>query len=304
MKTLGIDKVCIILGHQDESRLKELNGFLRRVFPYLNITCNIYIVATGLSEGMPEVERIQEGMKAYLRENLFVHYYLHFLHPVPQGGTGEIGYYEQYYYHPWRRGSFEFDREGYMHEEIPRLMLIPVLIPGEDDDEAFIAGLLDRLEERFSLLSLCLCEGTFALAQNADLIDKADKVYYGPNPSNTLSEIACNLFAQDLLETSCVALQSGTLAMRSPCASSLFITADDGLVFPCIEAFKKGEPLTGAYEERDLKSFVKRCEDIREAECDCGACRAQVIREFSKLPLPVSFQSEVAALLEHLQVDK
>jgi len=304
MTTSGIDKICIILGHQDESRLKELNGFLGRVFPYLNITCNIYIVATSLSEGMPKVERIQEGMKAYLRENLFVRYYLHFLHPIPPGGTGDIGYYEQYYYHPWRRGSFEFDREGYMHEEVARLVLIPVLIPGAEDDELFITGLLKGLKQRFPLVSLCLREGTFSLAQNADLIDEADKVYYGPNPSNTPAAIACNLFAQDLLESSCVALRSGALSMTSSCGSSLFITADDGLVFPCMEAFKKGEALTGAYEEHDLETIVKQCEGVREKELDCRACREGVIGQFSKLPLPRSFQDEVDTLLERLQVEK
>jgi hypothetical protein len=95
MTTSGIDKICIILGHQDEPKLRDLDAFLGRLFPYLNLTSNIYVLAADLSEGMPKVERIQKGMKTYLRENLFVRYYLHFVHPVPQGGTGDISYYEQ-----------------------------------------------------------------------------------------------------------------------------------------------------------------------------------------------------------------
>ena len=299
----GIDKICIVLGQQDETKLKELDAFLGRLFPYLNLTCNIYVLATSLSEGMPQVERIQKGMKTYLKENLFVRYYLHFLHPVPQGGTGDISYYEQYYYHPWRRGSSEFDREGYMHEEVPRLMLIPVLVPGEEDDELFVTGLLEMLRESFSLLSLCLREGTFSLAQNAVVRAKAEKVYYGPRLSNTPAEIACNLFAQDLLEASCVALRSGALSVASPCVPSLFITADDGLVYPCMDAYKNGEALTGVYGESDPKSIVERCERMREKERNCTACREDVIQKFSKLPLPGSFQNEVDALLRSLNVE-
>ena len=276
---------------------------MRRLFPYLNLTCNIYVLAPSLSEGMPQVERIQNGMKTYLRENLFVRYYLHFLHPVPGGGTGDMGYYEQYYYHPWRRGSSEFDREGYMHEEVSRLMLIPVLVPGEEDDGPIVTGLIKALKETFPLLSVCLRAGTFALAQNADLADRVDKVYYAPSPSSTLEEIACNLFAQELLEASCIALRSGMLLMTSSCGSSLFITAEDGLVFSCMDALKNGEALTDIYGESDVEMIVKRCESVREKERDCRACRERVIREFSKLPFPGSLQSEVDTLLKSLDVE-
>lgn len=304
MTTLAIDKVCLILGKRDETKIEELNRFLSRLFPYLNLTCNIYVMVTSLSEGMPQVERIQKGMKNYLRENLFVRYYLHFLHPVPQGNTGDLGYYEQYYYHPWRRGSSEFDREGYMHEEVPRLMLIPALVPKEEDDELFVAGLLEALKERFPLVSLCLREGTFSLAQNVTLRDKAEKVYYAPDPSRTTGEIGCNLFAQDLLETSCVALRSGTLSMASPCAPSLFITADDGLVYPCMDAFKRGEALTGVYGDVDLETIVRQCEGAREKGRDCRVCREYVIKQFSKIPLPGGLLHEVAGLVDFIAAER
>ncbi|MBW1741883.1 MAG: hypothetical protein JRJ47_00435 [Deltaproteobacteria bacterium] len=302
--TSAIDKVCVIPGSRDETKLKELNEFLSRLFPYLNLTCNIYVLATSLSEGMPQVEHIQKGMKTYLKENWFVRYYLHFLHPLPQGGTGDLDYYEQYYYHPWRRGSSEFDREGYEHEEVPRLMLIPALVPGEEDDELYVKGFLEALKERFPLQSLCLREGTFSLAQNTDLRGKAEKVYYGPDPSRTPTEIGCNLFAQDLLETSCIALRSGKLSMTSPCAPSLFITADDGLIYPCMDAFKRGEALTGAYAGGDPETIVKQCEVAREEERDCKGCREYVIRQFSGLPLPRGLQSEVGALLDRIELEK
>ncbi|MBW2259038.1 MAG: hypothetical protein JRF18_01105, partial [Deltaproteobacteria bacterium] len=182
--------------------------------------------------------------------------------------------------------------------------LIPALVPGEEDDELFVGGLLEALKERFPLLSLCLGEGTFSLVQNTDLRSKAEKVYYGPDPSKTPAEIGRNLFAQDLLENSCVALRSGTLSVASPCAPSLFITADDGLVYPCMDAFKRGEALTGAYAEVDLEKIVKRSEAVREKERDCKACREHVIRQFSKLPLPGGLQSEVGILLERLEAEK
>jgi hypothetical protein len=178
------------------------------------------------------------------------------------------------------------------------------LIAGDEDDALFLAGLVEALKKGFPLLSLCLSEGTFSLAKDPDLGGKAEKMYFSPHPSRTPAEIGCNLFAQDFLETSCVALRSGTLSMTSPCAPSLFITADEGLVYPCMDAFKKGEALTDADARQDLESMVKRCESVREKERDCRACREHVIRQFSTLPLPRGLQSEVNALLESLETEK
>jgi hypothetical protein len=178
------------------------------------------------------------------------------------------------------------------------------LVPNKEDDKVFVAGFFGMLKQMFPLLSLCLHEGTFSLAQNADLRGKAEKVYYGPNPSTTPAQIGSNLFAQDLLETSCVALRSGTLSMTSPCAPSLFIAADEQLLYPCMDAFKKGEALTDADTEQGIESIVKRCEEVRQKERDCRACREHVIRQFSELPLPTGLQNEVDALLDYLDAKK
>jgi tetratricopeptide (TPR) repeat protein len=297
MTTSTIEKVYLILANRDETQLKELDEFLSRLFPCLNLTCNIYVLAPSLSEGIPQVERIQKGMRAFLRDNLFVRYYLHFLHPVPRGGTDDLDYYYQYYYHPWKRGSAEFDQEGYVHQEVPRLMLLPIVAPREKDESPFVEGLLEVLKEAFLLPSLYLHGSTFSLSQNKNLRGKAQKVYYGPGPSKTPAEIGCNVCSQDLLEASCVALQSGSLSMAAPCTPSLFITADDGLVYPCMDAFAKGEALACAYEDLDLDTMIKRCQAVRETKRDCKACREHVIEQFSGLPLPRGLQNEVGALL-------
>ncbi|UCD88265.1 MAG: tetratricopeptide repeat protein [Desulfobacterales bacterium] len=300
MTTSAIEKVYVILTNRHETQLEKLDEFLRRLSPYLNLTCNIYVLAPSLSEGMPQVERIQKGMKTFLRDNLFVRYYLHFLHPVPQGDTDNLDYYHQYYYRPWKLGSAEFDREGYMHEEAPRLMLFPVLAPCEEDEEPFVGGLLEMLKKTFLLPSLYLRKSTFSLSQNKELRSKAEKVYYGAGASKTPAEIGGNLFAQDLLEGSCVALRSGTLSMVSSCTPSLFIKADDGLAYPCMDAFTKGEALACVYAEVDLETMLKRCQAVRETERDCRACREHVIGQFSELPLPQGLKNGVGALLYRL----
>jgi tetratricopeptide (TPR) repeat protein len=300
MTTSAIEKVYVILANRDETQLDKLDEFIGRLFPYLNLTCNIYVLATSLSEGMPQVERIQKGMKAFLRDNPFVRYHLHFFHPFPQGGKDDIDYCYQYYYQPWKRGSAEFDREAYMHQEVSRLVLFPVVAPREEDKAALVEGLLEMLNEASFLPSLYLHDTTFSLAGNKDLISKARKVYYSPSSSITPAEISCNVCGQDLLEASCVARRSGTFSIEASCTSSLFMTADDGLVYPCMDAFATGKALASAYENLDLETMIKRCQAVRERERDCRTCRERVIGQFSGLPLPRGLKNEVGALLYHL----
>lgn len=298
MTTTSIEKLYVILGNRDETPIEKVEGLLSRLFPYLNMTCNIYVAAPGLSEGISPLERIQKGLKVFLRANRFVRYYLHFLHPVPQGGTDDVDYYDRYFYQSWRRGRAEFDREGYAHQEVPRLVLFTLVAPSPGDETRFVEKFFGMLKGAFLFPSLYVHENTFHWAESRDANSKIKKVYYGPGDRATPAEMACHVFAQDLVEAACVALRSGRFSPEAPCARSLFVATDSGLVYPCMDAFSKGRALASAYEHKDLEAVIGRC----QAKRDCSACKEQIIARFSRLPLPEGLRNEVGALLRRLEV--
>jgi hypothetical protein len=298
MTTMSIEKLYVILGNRDEAPIEKVEGLLSRLFPYLNMTCNIYVAAPGLSEGISPLERIQKGLKVFLRANRFVRYYFHFLHAVPQGGTDDVDYYDRYFYQPWRRGSVEFDREGYAHQEVPRLVLFTLVAPNPGDETHFVEKFLGMLKGAFLFPSLYVHENTFHWAENRDVNSKIKKVYYGPGHGATPADMVCHVSAQDLVEAACVALRSGRFSRAARCASSLFVAAESGLVYPCMDAFSKGQALAAADEDMDLEAVIGRC----QAERDCRTCREQVIARFSRLPLPEALRYEVDVLVRHLGV--
>ncbi len=123
----AIQKIYVILDKQDKERLDRLSQLVWGVFSYVNLTSNLYLIGPDLVDGMPQVESLQKLVNGFLRANLFARLYVHFVHRPPQTTMEEIDFYYQYYYQNWKRATREFDREAYMHQEIPRLMLLPVI---------------------------------------------------------------------------------------------------------------------------------------------------------------------------------
>ena len=293
----ALQKIYVILGKQDEGRLERLCRTLSSLFSYVNLTSNLYLVTENLADGVPQVERIQKDVSKFLRGNLFTRLYVHFVHSVPRATVAEMDFYYQYYYQPLKQATREFDLEGYMHQEVPRLMLLPVIVPDNRVEPASLIMLLDMLRRAFLLPSLYLDMGTFFLAQEEGLPAKAEKVYYGRGNSREPVEIVCNLYHQDIVHDSSAKLQSDEVFMTGPCPPALIISAQDGMVYPCIDALVKKETLADIYGEINVDTLMARYYGHGNSQRGCLGCRERVVDSFSELPLPKGAVHEVGALL-------
>jgi len=175
--------------------------------------------------------------------------------------------------------------------------LLTIVSPGTRVDAPYLKSLLDVLKETRLRPSLYVHGQTLSLAKDKSLVSKAEKVYFGPGPSNTPAQIGCNLSSQDLVEMSFVALQSGTFSMTAPCTPSLFVTADDGNLYPCMNALARDEASAFSFENPDEEAMIAHCRDLTEKEQDCRACKERVFGLFGNLPKPWDLQHGVEALL-------
>ena len=291
----AFQKIYVILGKQDEGHIERLCQTLSGLFSHVNLTSNLYLVTGNLPDSMPHVERILQGVSEFLRGSLFTRIYVHFVHPVPQGSINEIRLCHQYL----KRATSEFDREGFIHQEVPRLMLLPVLIPDEQDEPAALMDLLDEFKKSFLLPSLYLDKSTFFFAEDETLLTKAEKVYYANGNSRELSEIVCNLCHQDVLDDSCDMLGSGSVVMTDPCPSSLIVSAQDGMVYVCVNAFRKNQGLANIFGQINADIIVAKYDEGGRSKRDCLLCRERVIDLFADMPLPKETTHEVGALLYH-----
>ena len=288
-------KIYVILGKHDKENLEWLLQTLSFLYSYVNLASNIYLVSENLPDSMPQVERIQKNINEFLSEHLFARLYVHIVHPAPTSAINDISLCYKYL----KQSTDKFDQEGYRHQELPRLILLPVLIPDDQLKPIQLIELLDGLKNSFLLSSLYLNKDTLNLAQNEKLMYLTDKVYYGIGNSREMTDVVCNLFCQDIIDDSLDKLENNDLSMTDHCPDSLIISVQDGNVYSCMNAFRKNESLTKIYGIQDLEELQVHYYQQDKQKRDCLRCREQVIASSVDLPRSLTTNQEIGALLYH-----
>ena len=280
-----LQKIFVVLGEQDREQLEKLSLTLSNLFSHMNFTSHLYFMAENLSEGMPQLEYIQKNIMVFLKENLFARFYVNLIHRVPLETAKDIDYNFNYYYQPWKRSIRAFDIESNEHREAPRLVLLPVVVTDRQTDSKLLAGLFDRFNSSFLLPALYLNTNTFFLTEDENLLMKAHKVYYGHSNSAEAAEIVSTICSQDILEKASPNVASRTVLMNAPCPAALIISAQDGMVYSCMDTFRKKESLTNIYEEH-VDTLMAQYDQYHKSNSDCLECRKQMVEWFSSLGLP------------------
>ncbi len=280
-----LQKIFVVLGKQDREQLESLCRTLSNLFLRMNFTSHLYFMAENLSEGMPHLEYIQKNIMVFLKDNLFARFYVNFIHRVPLETAKDIDYNFNYYYQPWKRSIRAFDIESNEHREAPRLVLLPVVVTDSQTDSKLLAGLFDMFNSSFLLPALYLNTDTFFLTENEDLLMKAHKVYYGHSNSAEATEIVSTICSQDIIEKASPNVASRTVLMNAPCPAALIISAQDGMVYSCMDTFRKKESLTNIYEEH-VDTLMTQYDQYHKSNSDCLRCRKQMVEWFSSLALP------------------
>ncbi len=288
-------KIYIILGEQDKENLEWVLQTLSFLYSHVNLTSNIYLVSENLPAGMPQVERIQKNINEFLSEHLFARLYVHIVHPAPPSAMDDIRLCYKYL----KQSTDKFDQEGYRHQELPRLILLPVLVPDDQVKPIQLIDLLNILKNSFLLSSLYLNKDTLNLAQDEKLLSLTDKVYYGIGNSRKMTDIVCNLFRQDILDDSLNKIENNDLSMTESCPDSLIISAQDGNVYCCMDAFLKNESLAKIYEMHSLEELLADYYQQDKSKRDCLGCREQVLDSFVDLPKSLDTNQKIGALLYH-----
>ena len=295
MTKFAYNKIYIILGKHDNENLEWVLQTLSFLYSHVNLTSNIYLVSENLSDSMHQVERIQKNINEFLNEHLFARLYVHIVHPVPPSAMDDITLCYKYL----KQSTDKFDQEGYRHQELPRLILLPVLVPDDQCKPIQLIDLLNVLKNSFLLPSLYLNKGALNLAQNETLMSLTDKVYYGIGNSREMTDIVSNLFRQDILDNSLDKIEINDLSMTNACPDSLIISARDCNVYSCMEAFLKNESLAKIYGIHSLEEFLANYYQQDKSKRDCLGCREQVINSFVDLPKSLDTNQKIGALLYH-----
>ena len=290
-----LQNISIILGDPDMKDYNRLSRTLSLLFSHVNLTSNLYLVAKNLPESMSQIERIHQDINAFLSESLFARLHVHYVHNVSEANLDDTRHCYQYI----KQATWKFDREGYAHQEMPRLMLLPVIVPDDLIEAVSLLSFLDALKSSFLLTSLYLNKTTFAMAQNDEILARIEKVYYGPGNSGELPDVICNMFYQNILDDSFDRLASDASYMSVRCPASLIISAQDGKIYGCIDACRKNEEFADIYGKFNTDALIEQNNITDNSKRDCLVCRERATELFADLPMPQDKREQIGALLCH-----
>ena len=289
-------KIYIILGKPGKENLERICRTLSLLFAHVNMTSSLYLVTDNLPESMPQIKKIHKEIDKFLGESLFARLYVHYVHYASTSELEEI----RFCYQHLKQMTGKFDKEGYIHQEMPRLMLLPVIVPDKQVESVPLINFLDELKNSFLLSSLYLDKTTFALAQSEKVLAGTEKIYFSQCNSRKLPDIACNMFCQDLLDDSLDMLSSKAIHLSDQCRPCLFVSTQDGNIYSCIDSFQKGEKLANVYEDLNVDELMSRGSRgklIDRSERDCLGCREKAAESFADLPMPQDTKQRIGALL-------
>ena len=291
-----LHKMAILLDEADQGQIEGVAQMMSSFLFHVNLTGNLYLVTRDFPRHMAHIERIQREVDAFLKERLFVRFYIHLVHPASEDTLEAV----KQGYQRLKGMTREFDEEGYRHQELPRLMLLPVIVPGPRSRPDAVSDLLDVLRGFFLMPSLYLDGTTAFLSEYDSLVSRAEKVYNGQGDAKDMTQVLESLGAHDVFEESCDHLTLGGAFINAPCSAGIIIAVKDGVVYPCMDALRNNEGLSGAWDEDYAENMMERCAAHVTEERDCATCRERILQSMVDAPLREETRHEVGALLYHL----
>ena len=291
-----LHNMTILLDEADQGQIETLAQRISGLLLHVNFTGNLYLVTRDFPLQIPHIERIQKEVGAFLRERLFVRLYMHLVHPVAEASLEAI----KQGYQRLKGMTHEFDEEGYRHQELPRLMLLPILVPGPQSGLDGVRDLLDILKGLFMMPSLYLGEATAFFSKDESVLSRTEKVYNGIGDAEDMAQVLTSLREFSVFEESCDHMTLGRPFVSAPCSTGIIIGVKEGVLYPCMDALRSKEGLSGAWDGGSAQDAMARCEaHVRESR-DCAACRERTSKALVDLPLPEETRHEMGALFYHL----
>ena len=95
-------------------------------------------------------------------------------------------------------------------------------------------------------------------------------------------------------------LASKAVFMSVPCPASLIVSANDGKVYCCMDAFRKNQSLTDIYG-KSADELMEIYYEHNHSKRDCLRCRRRSAEFFAGVPVSETKKQYIGALLAHFE---
>ena len=268
MSDTPIKKVYVLLDGNGSSQ-KEFQECFAGLFPCLDISSDIYLLSEDISKDCPLVKGTIKQFALFLERYPFYRINIHPVHPFPLFHQGKN------IYHDLFQITTPFNKEGYLHQSVSRLMILPVLATeGEDRNNLKqYSQYLDFLRDRLIIPSIYISRVSPSGIGGIVKSDR-ERVYLELTEGKKLERIANTLGIHSVFDDLTIWANDPVKGDLLPGCRSVILRGKDGSIYNCFKAFSMDKPVLSLYADRGL-SLSQTLKAAESKRSDCLNCSVE-----------------------------
>ncbi len=267
MSDTSIKKVYVFLdGGRKASFFQEFQEHFVNLFPCLDIFSDIYLLSEDIVEDFTKIKRAVEQVALFLQRYSFYRINIHPVHPLPPEDLIED------IYNNFFRITSPFNREGYLHQSVSRIMILPILIVEGKNDLKRLGGYLDFLRDRLMIPSIYLPGDLSPGAINSIARSDKERIYVEFTGEGGKLERVMNTLGYHSVFDDLIAWANAPVKGPLPGCRCLILMGKDGNIYNCFKAISSNCPVSNLYSSCSLSELLKTFEVAGNKRRDCLDC--------------------------------
>ncbi len=244
------------------------NEFQRRLvdlFPYLDIYSDIYLLSQDLSKDFHAIKEIIRQVSFFLKDFPFYRINIHPVHPLPLEDLFEN------IYNTLFKKINPFNEEGYLHQSVSRIMILPILILEEKNDLKLFERCMNFLRERMMIPSVYIPEGfPFSIIKDKVRSDK-ERIYLELMRGDNLRSVLYTLGVHTVFDN-IMTWANAPIKGPLPGCRSVVLSEKEGNTYSCFKAMSPNPSVSNLYSKHILHELSNTLETDENKRSDCMDC--------------------------------
>ena len=264
----SIRKLYLIMDRGDGHFPQEFQEYFTGLFPYLDISADIYLIVEDMARDFPRVRETIKQIALFLKRYSFYRINIHPVHPLPSEDLLE-GIYNDFF-----QIISPFNREGYLHQSVSRIMILPILVTEDKDDVVFLNRCLDFLRDRLMIPSIYIPGNTLPSGIKGIMRSDRERIYLELTGEDKLGRLMNTLGVHSVFDELITWANAPVKGSLRGCPS-LILREKDGNVYNCFKAKSSKQPVSNLYSMNSLSELLMTFETHENKWNDCLNCAVE-----------------------------
>ena len=264
----SIKKLYLILDRGDGHSSQEFQEYFTGLFPFLDISADVYLIAEDMARDFPRVRKTVIQIALFLKRYSFYRINIHPVHPLPSEDLLE-GIYNDFF-----QIISPFNREGYIHQSVSRIMILPILMAEEKDDVISLNRCLDFLRDRLMVPSIYVPEDVSPGGIKGIVRSDKERIYLELAGGDKLERLINTLGVHSVFDDLMVWANAPVKGSLQGCPS-IILREKDGNIYDCFKAVCSKQPVSNLYSMNSLSDLRMTLESDGDKWDNCLNCAAE-----------------------------